>query len=121
MLSAAFYLLSAAVVLGITLAMLHMRGGWRPPWVLGPVHGLLGVAGLGALLLALRGPPRGQLTGVGPFGAIAAVLAGIAILAGLGVAVAVRRGRGTGGFVIAVHATLAITAYVVFAAYFSLG
>jgi hypothetical protein len=35
--------------------------------------------------------------------------------------VAVRRGRGTGGFVIAVHATLAITAYVVFAAYFSLG
>ena len=121
MLSTAFYLVSLAVVLGVVLALLHMRGGMRPHWVAGVTHGGLGAGGLLALVLSLRGPPRGALTGVGPFGTIAAVLGAMAIAAGLGVEAALRRNRALGGVAIAVHATLAITAYVILAAYVALG
>ncbi len=121
MLSLAFVLLSATAVLGIALALLHVRGPSAPPWMIGVLHGVLGAAGLGTLLLALRGPPRGLLTGVASFGPIAAVLAVGALLAGLGIVTLARRsGRGI-GLLIAVHGTVAITAYVLLAAYVSLG
>jgi hypothetical protein len=121
MLEAAFFLISAAVLIGIVLALLHMRGSRRPHWLAGAAHGGIGATGLTALLLALRGPPRGVLTGVESFGAIAAVLAAFTLEAGLGVELLLRRNRTIGGLAIAVHATLAITAYVMLAAYLALG
>ena len=120
MLSLALVILSAAVLAGIVLALLHLRGA-PPHWTLGALHGVAGAAGLAALLLALRGPPRGVLAGVGAFGAIAAVLAVAALAVGLAVAALARRAHGGTGLVIAVHATLAITAYVLLLAYVSLG
>ena len=120
MLSLALVTLSAAVALGVVRALGHLRGS-PPSWTLGALHGVVGTAGLGALLLALRGPPRGVLTGVTSFGAIAAVLAAGALTVGLGIAVLARRGRGGVGLAIAVHATLAITAYVILLAYAALG
>jgi len=120
MLSLALVILSAAVALGVALALVHLRGS-LPSRPFGALHGVVGAAGLGALLLALRGPPRGVLTGVASFGAIAAVLAAVALVVGLGIAALARRGRGGLGLVIAVHATLAITAYVLLLAYVSLG
>lgn len=121
MLSITLVILSATVVLGIALALLHLRGLGKPPWMIGVLHGMFGAAGIAALLLALRGPPRGRLTGVASFGTIAAVVACVALVAGLGVVTLSRRsGRGI-GLLIAVHATLAITAYVLLLAYVALG
>ncbi len=121
MLSAALVILSATVVLGIALALLYLRGRIRPPWIVGVLHGLSGTAGIATLMLALRGPPRGLLNGVASFGAIAAVIACVALVAGLGVVTLARRsGRGV-GLMIAMHGGLAITAYVLLVAYVSLG
>ncbi len=120
MLLLAFAILSASVAAGIVLALLRLRGS-PPHGAVGALHGVAGAAGLVALLLALRGPPRGVLTGVASFGAIAAVLAAVALAAGLVVAVLARRSHGVVGLVIGMHATLAITAYVLLLAYVSLG
>jgi len=119
MLLVALAILSATVVLGIVLALLHLRG-LHPHWMFGALHGVLGATGLGTLVLALRGPPRGVLTGVAWFGTIAALLAAAALALGLGIVALARRSRGVGP-VIVVHGTLAITAYVLLLAYVSLG
>lgn len=121
MLPAAFGLVAAAVLLGILLALLHLRSAGRsPPWPIGALHGLIGASGLGALLIALRGPPRGVAFGVGPFGVFAAGLLVLALLAGLGVATALRLRRRP-GTLIAAHAMLAVTGFVILASYTLLG
>jgi hypothetical protein len=120
MLLLAFAILSATVAAGIALALLHLRGS-PPHWLAGALHGVAGAAGLAALLLALRGPPRGVLTGVASFGTVAATLAAIALVAGLAIAALARRSHRAVGLLIAAHATLAITAYVLLVAYVSLG
>jgi hypothetical protein len=119
MLLAAFIILGIAVLLGTTLAVLHLGGrtGAAPPWPLAAAHGLVGVGGLLCLVLALRGPPRGLDQGVASFGAIGATLIALAALAGGGILVTHRRkGRRAGGL-IGVHATLAVSGFVVLAAY----
>lgn len=94
----------------------HLRGTSRPPLVAGIAHGLVGTVGLAALLLALRGPPRGVAAGAGSFGAVSAVLFAGAVLTGI-VMLALRRN----GAVMAIHAGIAITAYVLLLAWSSLG
>ena len=117
MLIAAFIVLALAVLLGTVLAVLHLRGGAAAPWPIGALHGLLGVSGLIVLILALRGPPRGLDQGVASFGAIGAALIALAALAGGGILVThLRKGRRAGGL-IGVHATLAVSGFVVLAAY----
>ena len=84
MLNAAFSVLAVAVLLGSALALMHLReGAAPPPWPLGALHGLIALAGLGLLALALRGPPRGLDQGTGSFGIIAAALIALAALVGL--------------------------------------
>ena len=118
MLIAAFIILGIAVLLGTTLAVLHLGGRkGAAPWPLAAVHGLFGVGGLLCLVLALRGPPRGLDQGVASFGAIGATLIALAALAGGGILVThLRKGRRAGGL-IGVHATLAVSGFVVLAAY----
>lgn len=117
MLERSFAVFCLAVVLGIVLATLHLRPeGPRPPWQLGNVHGVVGAAGFALLLIALGGAPRGLINGTAQFGVFAAALFALALLAGLslfGVLVAGRRP----GFLMAVHAGLAIAGFVVLAAY----
>jgi len=118
MLQFAFILLLIAGTLGGGLAVWHLRPQVpSPPWLLGALHGALGAAGLGLLLLALRGPPRGMATGVAGFGMVAAVLLAVALVAGLAVLAARLRRRGIGGLFIAIHASLAIAGIVILAAY----
>jgi hypothetical protein len=73
MLSLSFGLLLVTGLLGGGLAMTHLRAGTRPvpTWPLGGLHALLGIIGLAALMLSLRGPPRGEAMGVAGFGRIA--------------------------------------------------
>jgi hypothetical protein len=120
MLSLAFFLLSATILSGAALALLHLRDARPPPRPIGALHGVLGAAGLASLLLALRGPPRGLQTGVAPFGQVAAWLAVGALLAGLAILVLRQRSGRVAGLALAAHATLAIIAYVMLAAYVAL-
>ena len=116
-------MLSAAVLAGVVLALLHLRAtstAQRSHWIAGLAHGLVGTAGLALLPFALRGPPRGVLTGVSSFGVQAAVLLGGALLAGIAVAVLARRRSRATSLTIVVHALLAITGYVMLIAYASL-
>jgi hypothetical protein len=119
MLTAAFASLAAAVALGGALAVIYLRGQTAAAisWPLGALHGLLGIAGLTCLLLSLRGPPRGLDQGVASFSAISAGLIALAALAGGGIFVVhvVKKRRASS--LIGLHATLAVSGFVILAAY----
>ena len=108
----------AAALAGALLAVLQLRADGPPPlrWPAGAAHGALGAAGLALLVLALAEPGPPAPPGTGGFRLAAAVVLGLALLAGLTIlAVRLWRGRyGTG--VVGVHAALAITGLAVLAA-----
>ena len=110
------------MLLGGALAVTALpRPSQKPPRLLTSLHGLAAVAGYGALLLALEGPPRGAAYGAQSFGLAAAIL--LLVAAALGLATLVlhlRRGRFPGLWA-GIHATLAIAAYVILAAYLLAG
>ena len=101
------------------LAVLHMRaaGAGAAPWQIAILHGLLGIGGLISLALALQGPPRGLDQGISSFGLISATLIALAALIGGGMALLRLLGRRLPGGLIGVHATLAVSGFVILAAY----
>jgi hypothetical protein len=103
----------------MTLALLFLRGRRKP--FLALVHGLVGAAGFGLLLLLLRGPRRGEAMGVGSFGEAAAVLFGVALVLGLLIALLRRRAPRVTSLLIASHSGLAVTGFVLFLAWVSVG
>jgi hypothetical protein len=107
------------LVLGVTLGLRYLRGGGRWPGA-GIAHGLMGAAGFGLLVIALQGPRHGDAMGVGSFGIAAALLFGIALAFGPFIPISMRRTPRFAGLLLATHATLAITAYVLFLAWASL-
>ena len=123
MLAAAFTILTIAVALGAVLAVLHLRTNKTatpplpPPWPLGALHGIIALTGLGCLALALRGPPRGLQQGTASFGLIATVLFVLAALLGAKLLAARILKKPIGGGTIAIHATLAVSGFVILAAY----
>ncbi len=132
MLTAAFIVLGLAVLLGSALFVLHLRtpagaaaaspaASWPVPWPIAALHGLVGIGGLICLVLALceppMGPQRGLAQGTASFGAIAAIQLALAALAGIGILATHLRRRRRAGTLISVHAALAISGFVVLAAY----
>lgn len=121
MLIAAFVGLAIAVLSGTALAILYLsrETGAAPAafWPLRALHGLFAVGGWCGLALALRGPPRGVDQGVASFGAVSAVLLALAALAGVGVLATHLLKRQRAGTLIAIHATVAVTGFVILAAY----
>jgi hypothetical protein len=115
MLTAAFIVIACAVGFGCILAVMHLRGV-AVRRLLGALHALIGLSGLALLALALRGPARGVAQGEGSFGVIAAAFfASAAIIGGMMLA-RLRKGARAGAL-IGVHATLAISGFVMLAAY----
>jgi hypothetical protein len=114
--SVAVWVLTLAVAAGTGLGLWYLREVGRPPLPAGVAHGVIGVIGLGALLLALRGPARGVANGVGSFGVVAAGLFAAALLTGV-VQVLLRRKP----VVMAIHAGIAITGYMMLLAWAALG
>jgi hypothetical protein len=115
----AVWILTLAVAAGTGLALWHLRateGGSGPPFAAGIAHGIVGAIGLFALLLALQGPPRGIGAGVGSFGPLAGVLFAGALLTGVAMLLLRRR-----AIVMAVHAGMAVTGYVLLLAWNALG
>ena len=123
MLVAAFVILAVAVLLGSVLAVLHLQteGRATPPWRLAALHGLLAINGLCCLALALRGPPRGLEQGTASFGLIATALIALAALVGGWLFAAHVFKRRIAGIMIGVHATLAVSGFVILAAYVFVG
>jgi hypothetical protein len=118
MLIAAFDILGIAVLAGAALAILYLRSaGVAPPWWLAATHVVFALTGLGCLLLALRGPPRGLEQGTGSFGIIAAVLIALAALVGGRLLAARIKKKQPAGILVGIHATLAIAGFVILAAY----
>lgn len=122
MLFLAFALVLVAAAFGGALVWMNLAPGRAaPPWPYGMLHAVLGAAGLAVLLLALRGPPRGEAMGVGSFGSIAAWLLAVALLMGLVLlSTRLRHRRLTSGPV-GIHAMLAISGVVILAAYTLVG
>ena len=112
-------MLTATVALGVTLAVLYLGGRRRS--ALGLIHGLAGAAGLGLLLIALQGPRRGDAMGAESFGMVASVLFGLELAFGPFIPFVNRTSPRAAGIVIATHAGLAVTAFVLFLAWASLG
>jgi hypothetical protein len=119
MLIAAFIILGITVLLGSVLAVLHLwtDGTAAPPWKFAALHGLLAIAGLSCLALALRGPPRGLDQGIASFGIIAAALIALAALFGAGFVAMRLLKRRPVGVLIGIHATLAVSGFVIVTVY----
>ena len=119
MLVAAFIILGVVVLLGSVIAVLHLRvnAATMPPWPLAALHGLLAVGGLCCLALALRGPPRGLDQGTASFGIIATALITLAALVGAGLLATHILKRRIAGIMIGIHATLAVSGFVILTAY----
>ncbi len=119
-LSTSFYLLTLAVAAGTILGLLHLRGGGapRPPVAAGIAHGLIGTLGLALLWPVAQGPARGVAAGAGSFGPVAAWLLAVALATG--VTVLIRR-RGQPAILMAIHAGIAITGYLLLVAWYSVG
>jgi hypothetical protein len=120
MLIASFVILGSAALLGSILALLHLRSA-RPAWAFGGLHGLLGLGGLGCLSATLGGPPRGLGSGTATFGMISVGLIALAALVSGGILVQRLRKRRLQGALIGIHATLAVSGFVVLAAYIFVG
>jgi hypothetical protein len=119
MLTVAFATLAVAVLLGLGLSLFHLGLMRRRWWRAGIVHGVIGAVGLGVLVFALNGPPRGVAHGVESFGIIAAILAALALTVGSIFFFFPKAARG--GWLIGAHATLGIAAFVFLSGYLLLG
>ena len=119
MLVAAFVILGVVVLLGSVLAVLHLRvnAAATPSWPLAALHGLLAISGLWCLALALGGPPRGLDQGTASFGTIATAMITLAALVGAGLLAARVLKRRIAGIMIGIHATLAVSGFVILTAY----
>jgi len=118
MLSLALALLSLAVLIGVAIGIRFLGGRRMPSRAIGAVHGLLGVSGLCVLIFALMSSAgAGDRYGTASFGPAAAVLAALAVLVGVGIALLGRKAPRGSGLLIVVHASVAVTAYVLLLAY----
>ena len=119
MLDAALIALVVAVLIGSWLAVLHFDGRppARVPWTLALTHAAVALGGFALLALALQGPRRGADQGMGAFGLAAAALFAAAIAVGLGIFLRFRVRKKGAGALVGVHATLAVCAIVILAAY----
>lgn len=122
MLIAAVIVLGIVVLLGSGLATMYLSDVTATaPWHLAAVHGLIGLAGLGLLVLALQEPaPAAVNLGTASFGVTSAWLFALAAVFGATIFTRRWRKRRAGGL-IAVHASLAVTAFVLLAAYAFVG
>lgn len=118
MLTAGFLMLASAALMGSGLAVPHLRkpASDAVPWPLAALHALIGFGGLGLLVAALRGPPRGLSQGTASFGLIAAVLIVLAALTAGGMLARRLKGRPPSAL-LGLHATLAVSGTVILAAY----
>jgi hypothetical protein len=94
-------ILSGAVLLGLYLGLLYLRGERKP--VLIGVHFLLGVGGLEALVMLMHGTPGGDEPPAGSLGMVAALFFVVSVISGVSAAL-LRRSRVIANTALATHA-----------------
>jgi hypothetical protein len=120
MIALAFWILSVTVAIGVVMAVRYFsRERLLAQRIVPAVHGLAGAGGFLVLAVALRGgaadvPDR---YGTASFAPAAAILIPIAIILGLTVTLRGRKPRPV-GFLIGVHATVAVIGYVMLTAFY---
>jgi hypothetical protein len=116
---AAFIIVVIAALLGSALGVMHLQSEGRadPPWPLAALHGIFGIGGFACLVFALRGPARGHDQAIGSFGMIATALIALTALLGVSFIAARLLKRRPAGILIGIHATLAVSGFVILAAY----
>jgi hypothetical protein len=122
-LASSLALLGLAALIGAALALVGAKAVGKPPsaW-LASLHGVLAVSGFAILLAALiEGPVRGSATGTQSFGTIAAVLLLLAACLGIASLVLHIKRRRLPGFWASAHAVIAVSGFVILAAYALLG
>ena len=113
-------LLALAVMIGSWIAIDAVRRAAPPKLAAALLHGLLALAGYALLVVALGGPPRGEAAGAGSFGLVAAVALALAALPGLLLFAQHLKGKRLGGGLIGLHASLAVTGFVILLTYWLL-
>jgi len=109
-------LLTAAVGLGLYLGLLYLRRV-RKPVVVG-AHLLLGAAGLETTVVMLRGAPDG-VTLAGSYGGAAAALLALTLVSGFSAPLLGKGSRRTANILLATHAGIGVTAFVLFLVWLS--
>jgi hypothetical protein len=107
-------LLLAASALGAVLLWRILRRAPRKPVLVG-VHLLLGIAGMEATALLLRGAPDGSATAAGSFGRSAGLMLILALMSGLASPMVARHWPGRAGNVaLGTHVGIAAIAFALF-------
>lgn len=117
----AFYILCAAVAVGAGLALSYLRRTARGARPIARIHGVLGLAGLAVLAFVLRRGVPSSAMGTAGFVPTAALLLALALALGATIAVMGRRRQRPPGLLVAIHAGVAITGFVVLWTVVSLG
>jgi hypothetical protein len=113
----AIVVLTVAVGLGIYVGILYLRRVRKP--VLIGLHLLLGVAGIEAMVMMLRGAPDGAVAPAGSFGIAAAVLLATAMVSGLAAPLLAKHSRQGGNAVLATHAAVGVLGFLLVLAWAS--
>jgi len=112
-----FLLLCAASAFGVVLLWRILKHLPRKPVLVG-VHLLLGIAGMEATALLMRGAPDGSATPSGSFGRLAGLMLIIALMSGLASPMIGRRWPGRAGNVaLGAHVGVAGVGFVLFVAW----
>lgn len=110
-------ILTASMGLGLWMGWQFLRRARSNPIHIG-FHLILGVVGLEAMVMLMRGALDGQAAGAGAWGKAAALMLGLAVISGFATSVVARRwSRQTGGAVLATHSVLASVGFVMFLAW----
>jgi hypothetical protein len=116
---AAFTVVAIAALLGVALGFMHLQSEGRtaPPRLLAALHGIFGIGGFCCLVFALQEPARGLDGASGSFGLISAILNALAVLLGVSFIATRLFKRRPPGILIGTHVTLAVSGFVILAAY----
>ena len=109
-------LLGACMGVGLWLGWQFLRRISSNPLHIG-FHLLLGLAGMEAVVMLMRGAPDGAMVSAGQLGKAAALVLALAVITGFATSVVARRwSRQTGGTVLAAHTVLGSVGFVMFLA-----
>ncbi len=110
-------MLSASVALGLWLGWQFLRRSRSNPIHIG-FHLILGVIGLEAVAMLMRGAPDGTITQSGSYGKLAALVLALAIITGFATSVVLRRwSRTSTSIALVTHGVLGAVGFAMFLAW----